>query len=120
MIWKEYSGRLKELLGLETNPIAVTYSMTPASNGKTPLRWVCQVLFDVANKGHVINFSEENSACRGGTLHLGLAGPPPRLSEQDLAHKDFLINGEKIYRSLATFNRTSSSRPAPPTGLAKA
>jgi uncharacterized protein (DUF169 family) len=58
MIWKEYSGRLKELLGLETNPIAVTYSMTPAKGGSTRLIWACQAMLDVASKGSIINLSE--------------------------------------------------------------
>jgi uncharacterized protein (DUF169 family) len=120
MIWKEYSGRLKELLDLKENPIAITYSMTPASGGSTRLYWVCQALLDTATKGRIINLSEQNSVCLGGTLHLGLASPPPKLSEKDLAHKQYLIEGEKMYRTLAAHNRMRSLRPAPPpTGLAK-
>lgn len=57
MIWNEYAERLREVLDLEASPIAVTYSMTPAD-------------------GAIINLTKENSACHGGTWHLGL-GPRP-------------------------------------------
>lgn len=50
---------------------------------------------------------------------MGLTAPPPKLSELDLAHKRFLIEGERAFRSLVTFHQSRSPRPAPPTGLAK-
>ncbi len=70
MIWKEYSARLREVLGLEGSPIAITYSMTPASGDKKGMFWACQALRDVPEKGYIINLSEENSTCLGGTSSL--------------------------------------------------
>ena len=119
MIWKEYSRTLRELLDLEMNPIAVTYSMTPVKGGSTRMYWACQAMLDIALKDRIINLSEQNSVCVGGTVHLGLAPPTPKLGEEDLEHKQYLVEGEKMYHTIAAHNRMRNLWPVPPTGLAK-
>lgn len=118
MVWKEYSETLKKLLALEASPVAVTYSMEPASNEKPGKNMACGALMDAALKGRIINLSKENSACGGGTTHLGLGLPHIPLSDADLKLKEFLTKGEKLFRSLAALHRMSLM-PPPPTGLAK-
>lgn len=119
MVWREYSERLKKVLGLEGSPISITYSMEPAKDGKAGSHWVCKALLDVSVKGLNVNISKECSACGGGTIHLGLGPHYAPLSDTDLNMKDFLINGEKLFHSLATLNRVMSEAPPVPTGLAK-
>jgi len=116
MVWQEYSKRLSEVLGLEGSPIAVSYSMVPASKGKSGKHWVCQALLD-AREGAIINLSQESCACPGGTWHLGL-GPRPS-GEADKALKKFLVEGEKLFCSIATFHRAMTLTTQPPLGLAE-
>ena len=116
MIWKEYSEKLIEVLNLKGNPIAVTYSMTPADGTKEGKHWVCRALQD-ARDGAIINLHKENSACHGGTWHLGL-GPRPT-GEMDKTLKKFLVEGEKLFCSIATFHRAMTLTAQPPLGLAE-
>ncbi len=116
MIWKEYSARLKEVLALEGSPIAVTYSMTPVSGAETERRMVCQALLD-ARSGAIINLSQESCPCPGGVWHLGL-GPRPS-GEGDKMLKKFLVEGEKLFCSIATMHRAMTLTSPPPLGLAE-
>ncbi len=115
MVWQGYSKRLREVLGLEGSPIAVSYSMVPASKAKSGKHWVCQALLD-AREGAIINLSQESCACPGGIWHLGL-GPRPS-GEADKALKKFLVEGEKLFCSIATFHRAMTLTTQPPVGLA--
>ena len=115
MMWNEYAERLREVLKLEGNPIAVTYSMIPAEGGKGGKHWVCGALQE-AKDGAIINLDKENSACHGGTWHLGL-GPRPT-GKDDKALKKFLVEGEKLFCSIATFHRAMTLTAQPPLGLA--
>ena len=116
MVWQEYSKRLREVLGLEGSPIAVSYSMVPASGGEPGSHWVCQALLD-ARDGTIINLSKESCACPGGVWHLGL-GPRPS-GEGDKLLKKFLVEGEKLFCSIATFHRAMTLTTSPPLGLAE-
>ena len=115
MVWQDYSKKLKELLGLEGSPISVTYSMAPASRAKRGKRMVCRALLD-ARDGAIINLSAETSACPGGAWHLGLAPKPS--GDEDRFLKRFLVEGEKLFCSIATFNRVMALSTPPPYGLA--
>lgn len=115
MIWRQYAEKLMEVLRLEANPVAVTYSMVPAEGAKEGRYWVCGAMQEAAD-GAIINLTKENSACQGGTWHLGL-GPRPT-GERDKALKKFLVEGEKLFCSIATFHRTMTLSAQPPLGLA--
>jgi uncharacterized protein (DUF169 family) len=115
MVWQDYSKRLKGLLALEGSPIAVTYSMAPASGAKKGKRMVCRALLD-ARDGAVINLSAETCACPGGAWHLGLAPRPS--GDEDKFLKRFLVEGEKLFCSIAAFNRAMTLSTQPPCGLA--
>ena len=115
MMWQDYSARLKGLLGLEGSPVAVTYSMSPAPRARKGKRMVCRALLD-AGDGAIINLSAQTSACPGGAWHLGLAPKPT--GDADKFLKRFLVEGEKLFCSIATFNRVMSLSTQPPYGLA--
>ncbi|MGD0658281.1 MAG: DUF169 domain-containing protein [Syntrophorhabdales bacterium] len=115
MEWTDYSSQLKQVLKMERHPIAVTYSMVPADGAKEGRHWVCRALQDAA-EGAVVNLTKETSSCPGGTWHLGL-GPKPE-GERDKALKKFLVEGEKLYCSIATFYRSTTLTAQPPLGLA--
>ncbi len=115
MDWKRCSSELKKVLDLEGSPIAVTYSMKPAVGTNNQRRAVCQALLE-ARSGNAINLTKESCNCPGGVWHLGL-GPRPSGDDESLM-KDFLINGEKLFCSLATVYRTMTLTSPPPLGLA--
>jgi len=116
MVWQEYSKRLREVLGLEGSPIAVSYSLSPASEGKTGKYFVCQALLD-ARDGAIINLSKGNCFCPGGAWHLGLT-PQPTGKKYRFLQK-FLVEGEKLFCSIATFHRAMDLTTKPPLGLAE-
>jgi uncharacterized protein (DUF169 family) len=115
MTWKEQAERLKGVLGLKGSPVSVTYSMNPDKRGKKEKSWVCQAFKD-ARDGEIINISRETSCCMGGTWHLGL-GPKPT-GEEFKAVQKFLVEGEKLFCSIAVFHRINALSVEPPVGLA--
>jgi uncharacterized protein (DUF169 family) len=115
MEWTAYADEVRELLGLEGNPVAITYSMKPPSTSVGGKHRVCDALLR-ARDGKVIDLTVSTSTCAGGTSQLGL-GERPR-GEGDKALKEFLVNGEKLYCSIAAFHRAQALTMAPPLGLA--
>jgi len=115
MEWIAYADEVRELLGLEGNPVAITYSMKPPSTSVGGKHRVCDALLR-ARDGKVIDLTVSTSTCAGGTSHLGL-GERPR-GEGDKALKEFLVNGEKLYCSIVAFHRAQALTMAPPLGLA--
>jgi len=115
MEWKEYSQRLKEVLKLKGSPVAVTYSMKPAKTTSETRAWVCGALLG-ARDGKTYCISKDTSSCPGGTWHLGL-GPKPS-GDADKALKKFLVHGEKLFCSYATFYRCMSLTAEPPLNIA--
>jgi len=115
MEWKNYSKEITRVLGLKGSPIAVTYSMDPVAKSSKGKYRVCNALLQ-ARDGKVIDLTVKNSACSGGTWHLGLA--EREKGESDRALKDFLVNGEKLFCSVAVFHRAMALGTTPPLGLA--
>ncbi len=115
MEWKNYAEQIGKLLGLKGNPVAITYSMKPPSASADGKFRVCNALL-LARDGKVIDLTVSTSACTGGTWHLGLGERPK--GEGDKALKEFLVDGEKLYCSIATFHRAQVLTAPPPLGLA--
>jgi uncharacterized protein (DUF169 family) len=115
MQWKDYANQIRELLGLKGNAVAITYSMKPPSTSVDGKHRVCDA-FLRARDGKVIDLTTSTSACNGGTWHLGLGERPK--GEEDKALKEFLVNGEKLYCSIAAFHRAQALTMPPPLGLA--
>jgi len=115
MEWREYSARLKQVLRLEGSPVAVIFSMEPPAGASSRKCRVCNA-FLLARDGETVDISAESSACPGGTWFLGLGEQPT--GERAKAHKDFLINGEKLFCSLGVYYRIMTETSRVPTGLA--
>jgi uncharacterized protein (DUF169 family) len=116
MKWKEYSKELKEVLKIKGNPIAITYSITPAKDFRKGKCRACDALV-LARDGEVINLTKESSSCRGAAWHLGLE---PRPSGKDLKDvQKFLVEGEKFCSSITVFYRMETLCTPPPLGLAE-
>ena len=115
MEWTEYADEIRSLLGLEGDAVAVTFSMEPVEGALKGKHRVCDA-FIKARDGATIDLTASSSACNGGTWYLGLGAPPS--GDADRALKDFLVNGEKLYSSVATFCRVRMLSTPPPTGMA--
>ena len=115
MQWKDYAHQIRELLGLKGNAVAITYSMKPPSTSVDGKHRVCDAFLQ-ARDGKVIDLTTSTSACSGGTWHLGLGERPK--GEWDKALKEFLVDGEKLYCSIAAFHRAQALTVPPPLGLA--
>ncbi len=115
MEWRDYSPILSHLLGLEGVPVAVTYAMTPVAGALDGRFAACQALVEAVG-GAVINLSKDNAGCPGGNWHLGLVPRPA--GDADKVLKEFLVNGEKLFSSVAAFHRCMAMTSPPPEGLA--
>jgi len=116
MNWKDYASEIKEVLGLEGSPVAITYSMEPPSSAAKGKHRVCNAFLQ-ARDGKVIDLTASTSACGGGTWHLGLGERPK--GEGDKAMKEFLVKGEKLFCSIAVLHRMQYLTAPPPLGLAE-
>lgn len=115
MVWREWSRRLTEVLGLKGRPVAITYSIEPGHEPTPGKHWVCQAMQD-ARDGKAVCLTQENSACPGGSWHLGLVPQPTGKAARALQR--FLVHGEKLFCSIAAFHRAMALATQPPLGLA--
>lgn len=115
MEWNDYAVIIKELLELKGSPVAITYSMRPASKSDGKKHRICDA-FLRSRDGEIIDLTVKTSSCPGGTWHLGLGEPPK--GEGDKALKEFLVSGEKMYCSITTLHRAQALTVKPPLGLA--
>lgn len=117
MIWQDYARQLKDVLGLEGSPVGVTFTDTPAKNGKNTKIMACTAFYQAARKGSTFNVSVDTCTCPGGLTSLGLSIPSP---EQAATVKKFLVEGEKFSSCYASFFRSRALSPAqPPLGVGK-
>ena len=73
MSYKTLAKDLKEALGLEWNPIAITFSNSPDHEGSMDKQVsVCKALETTLYDEIVLNLSKENLSCIGGKFYLGL------------------------------------------------
>ena len=116
MNWTNYAGEISNLLGLNNQPVSITYSMKPPTrDGHHSKHRVCDALLE-ASSGETIDLTVETCGCPGGTWHIGLESYPG--GEKDKVQKDFLVNREKIFCSIAASHRTRALTVPPPRGLA--
>ncbi|MHB8780874.1 MAG: DUF169 domain-containing protein [Candidatus Geothermincolia bacterium] len=115
MEWREQAARLRELLDLAGQPIAVTYTNEDAPGPREKIS-ICAALKRAA-QGDSFIIEEENSACPGGTWHCGLKEPVAGSAKRGLQW--YLTQGEKLTSSIVTFERMTKLTSPPPTGLAE-
>jgi uncharacterized protein (DUF169 family) len=111
MYWQKWSERLKKELGLDTDPIAITFAAAPARETPSPQGKVsvCQALKKAAD-GEVVTITAETCGCPGGLVSLGL-GQTPAHGKEKLV--DFLVNKERVYCSRVAIHRSQRTVPAP-------
>lgn len=112
--YEEQSKVLKQTLGLEWSPIAVTWSDEPDKRGsldKQPS--VCQVLESVKEKNEIANFTKENLMCPGGKHYLGLEVLPSHVVAM------VWTKFHKTYASQEVAEKQLKKYPQPPSGKGK-
>lgn len=115
MEWNVFSEQIVKVLKLKGNPIAITYSMNPPSKSGGRKCRVCDA-FLRARDGEVVDLTASTLTCPGGIWHLGLGERPK--GEAAKTFKEFLVNGEKLYCSIAALHRSQVLTTEPPFGLA--
>ena len=111
MQWKEHATALTEALKLKGHIVGVTYTNDRVEGAGDDKCRACTALTK-AHKGKSILLGKDNSACGGGTWHLGLGDRPS--GEDSKALMDFLVHGEKLACSYAAFYRMTALTTAPP------
>ena len=116
MYWQTWSNRLKKVLQLDTDPVAVTFAGAPAPGAPSPQGKVsvCQAT-KKASEGEAVTITAETCGCPGGLTSLGLGQMPPQGRERLV---DFLVKKEKVFCSRVAIYRGQQSVP-PPLGMAR-
>ena len=108
--YEKQAENLRQTLGLEWSPIAVTYSDDPDSRGsmdKQPS--VCKALEKVLLKNTIVNLSRDNCLCPGGKHYLGLEVVPPQILSMIWAKY------HKAFESREMAEEQLNNYPKPPT-----
>jgi len=109
--WHDYALILKELLGLEYSPIAISCLKEPFLKGVTSKVRICRAILD-AGKGTILQVNKENNACFGASWHLGFS----RVKDPKVLNmiKKFVVEGEKLFCSYAALDKLISQMEEPP------
>jgi len=105
---QEMARRLVEVLGLASEPVAISYSDVPDPEGGRGGRYVC-VAVKHAFKGKTVNLSRKSVVCVGGVHWLGFMD----LEEMLVA---FLVWLEQSFEDSDACRRWFRSTPIPPFG----
>lgn len=112
--WVDQSKKLTEVFGLESKPVAITFTNEELEVVKPRKVWLCRAL-KLAAAGESFVVDKQTSACPGGSWHCGLSEPPAAEGRRALQH--FLTRGEKLTHSIVSFQRMQGLTTAPPTGF---
>ena len=115
MIWQDFAKALTETLKLKNHIVAITYTYGDVEGASGEPCRVCNALMR-AHHGGTMALTAENSTCGGGTWHLGLGDPPAGKAGKAL--RNFLVHGEKLACSYATFHRMMALTSPPPKDVA--
>ncbi|MFH1151124.1 MAG: DUF169 domain-containing protein [Actinomycetota bacterium] len=116
MEWKGIAGDLIDVLGLQSRPVAITFTNEEVDLPAGPRTWVCRAM-KLAAQGKTFVIDAGTSACPGGGWHCGLTPPPAAAGRRALQH--FLTRGEKLTHSIVSFQRMQGLSSPPPTGLSE-
>lgn len=115
MDYKEQSKTLKRVLGLQKEPLAISFTNDHISIGRYEKTSICRAL-KLASEGESFIIDEEMSTCPGGSRYCGFSGEITGDKKRRL--QNFLTKGEKLTHSIASFERMMKLSVTPPTGLA--
>ena len=96
-MYAELSNKIKDILGLESSPIAISFS-TEVPEGVEQMKgeiWLCQMLDKVRLEGESFYTTSENHECDGGANSCGLREPSERLKTGEFLYKDLGLFGSK-------------------------
>jgi uncharacterized protein (DUF169 family) len=113
-IWQGQLDELVEVLGIESKPVAVTFTNDEVDFGESKRVWMCRAI-KLAARGKTMVIDKETSACPGGSWHCGLTEAPSGDMRKGIQW--FLTQGEKLTYSLVTFQRMMDLTDPPPTGF---
>ncbi|MBU1671683.1 MAG: DUF169 domain-containing protein [Actinobacteria bacterium] len=116
MEWKGIAGELISVLGLQSRPVAITFTNEEVDLSAGPRTWICRAM-KLAARGKTFVIDAGTSACPGGSWHCGLTQPPAAAGRRALQH--FLTRGEKLTHSIVSFQRMQGLSSPPPTGLSE-
>jgi len=103
--WQKHAIVLKELLGLEYSPVAVSCVKGAASLPLDRKLRICRAILD-AGKGQTVEIDKLNNACFGASWHLGFHKiKDPKITEMV---KRFVVEGEKLFCSYAALEKLMS------------
>ena len=105
--WQKDINRLREVLGLQSSPVAVSCVQGPlAGNNEEPVKVrICRAILDAAS-GKTVRINKGNNACFGASWHLGfhkLDNPQVKA----LTRK-FVVEGEKLFCSYEALDKLIS------------
>jgi uncharacterized protein (DUF169 family) len=115
-MYAELSNKMKKTLGLESSPIAISFS-TEGPEGVEQMKGeirLCQMLDKVRLEGESFYTISENHECDGGANSCGLREPRERLKTGEFLSKDLGLFGSK-----RAARRFISSNPRIEFGTAK-
>ena len=115
MDFKEQSKILKKVLGLQNEPLAISFTNENISTGRYEKTSICKAL-KLAAEGECFIIDDEMSTCPGGSRYCGFSGEITGDKKRRL--QNFLTKGEKLTNSIVSFERMMKLSVAPPTGLA--
>jgi uncharacterized protein (DUF169 family) len=109
--WQDYSLLLKELLGLEYSPVAISCLKEPPLESRGKKVRICRAILD-AGKGEILQVDSANNACFGASWHLGFQQiKDPKIADMV---KKFVVEGEKLFCSYQALDTLLSQMEAAP------
>lgn len=102
----ELSNKMKKTLGLESSPIAISFS-TEAPEDVEQMKGgakLCQMLDKVRLEGESFYTVPENHECDGGAYSCGLRGPSERLKTGEFLAKLGLFGSKRAARRFISSN----------------
>jgi uncharacterized protein (DUF169 family) len=114
MEFEEQAELLKKLLGLQKEPLAITFTNEEVSEGLYEKTSICNALKRAA-EGDCFIIDEKVETCPGGSRFCGFTD---LTGEQKRRLQRFLTKGEKLTSTIVSFERMQKLTVQPPTGLA--
>jgi uncharacterized protein (DUF169 family) len=109
--WQGHASTLKELLGLDSSPVALSCLQRSKEGAPDKKIRICRAILD-ASRGEAFKISKENNACFGASWHLGFQ----RFNDPKVEKlvKKFVVEGEKLFSSYQALENIISQMPEPP------
>ena len=103
--WQDYADALKNVFGLEQEPVAVScLKDKQIDSGQGKVR-ICRAILD-AGAGKSLKVSKQNNACFGASWHLGFKQiKDPQVIKMI---KKFVVEGEKLFCSYEALDKLIS------------